>query len=481
MRTSSYIFSIRNDGETVVLSNNGDDKFYNRMIRGKIDGLKVGESDEPLEGALIGLFESDETDFTKDNALMTDTTDKKGKFAFEDVNYGKYIVAEIKAPTGYILTDKRYSVNVDEDGETIEVTVENEKIRGKIDGIKVGESDEPLEGAVSGLFKNGETEFVKDNALMTDTTDKKGKFAFEDVNYGKYIVAEIKAPTGYILTKATYPVEITKNDQTIEITVTNGLIRGNVVIEKYDSETDAKLSGAEFTVYADTNGNGKYDAADDKVYDTLSETSTGIYELKGIAYGNYLIKETKAPEGYYIDDSYYSFAIEKEGETVKITNNQSSDRFYNAKITTTTVTTVTTTTTTTVTTTVTTTSTSESTTTTPETTTVTETTPVETTTVTETTPVETTTVTETTPVETTTVTETTVEITTPSVTTNTVPYITTVPAPSPKTGDVKRVSAVAVSLGLLALAGMMITHHKKSSKDIGDYIELEDDNDSDSE
>ncbi len=492
MDTVYYIFSIRNDGETVVLSNNGDDKFYNRMIRGKIDGLKVGESDEPLEGALIGLFESDETDFTKDNALMTDTTDKKGKFAFEDVNYGKYIVAEIKAPTGYILTDKRYSVNVDEDGETIEVTVENEKIRGKIDGIKVGESDEPLEGAVIGLFKNGETEFVKDNALMTDTTDKKGKFAFAEVEFGKYIVAEIKAPTGYILTKVPYPVEITKNDQTIEITVTNGLIRGNVVIEKYDSETDAKLSGAEFTVYADTNGNGKYDAADDKVYDTLSETSTGIYELKGIAYGNYLIKETKAPEGYYIDDSYYSFAIEKEGETVKITNNQSSDRFYNAKITTTTVTTVTTTTTTTVTTTVTTTSTSESTTTTPETTTVTETTPVETTTVTETTPVETTTVTETTPVETTTVTETTpvetttvtettVEITTPSVTTNTVPYITTVPAPSPKTGDVKRVSAVAVSLGLLALAGMMITHHKKGRKDIGDYIELEDDNDSDSE
>ena len=575
-----YYFEIRNDGETVTVSNDeSTDRFYNDVIRGNVHGLKVDADDRTeLAGALMGLFKSDETDFTEENALKTTKSAKDGSFEFNDIKYGKYIVAEIEAPKGYILTDKTYDVEISVNGVTIEITVPNQiikgnvliakhdedypqallkgakfaiyedtdadgvytkdkdkfvaymeessagiheykglpygdyfaketvapkgykmdtvyyifsirndgetvvlsnngddkfynrMIRGKIDGLKVGESDEPLEGALIGLFESDETDFTKDNALMTDTTDKKGKFAFAEVEFGKYIVAEIKAPTGYILTKATYPVEITKNDQTIEITVTNGLIRGNVLIEKYDSETDAKLSGAEFTVYADTNGNGKYDAADDKVYDTLSETSTGIYELKGIAYGNYLIKETKAPEGYYIDDSYYSFVIEKEGETVKITNNQSSDRFYNAKITTTTVTTVTTTTTTTVTTTVTTTSTSESTTTTPETTTVTETTPVETTTVTETTPV-----------ETTTVTETTVEITTPSVTTNTVPYITTVPAPSPKTGDVKRVSAVAVSLGLLALAGMMITHHKKGRKDIGDYIELEDDNDSDSE
>ena len=60
---------------------------------------------------------------------------------------------------------------------------------------------------------------------------------------------------------------------------------------------DNKLTGATFEVYKDVNGDGKLDDGDELI-GTLTETNTGIYEMKELLYGKYLVRETKAPEGY---------------------------------------------------------------------------------------------------------------------------------------------------------------------------------------
>ena len=332
----TFPVSISKNNEVITV------KISNEKIRGNIEGIKVGKSDEPLAGAVIGLFANGESEFTAENALASVTTEKDGRFIFKDIEYGKYIVAEIESPEGYILTEKTFPVSVSTDNEVITVKISNEKIKGNIEGIKVGESDEPLSGAVIGLFADGESDLTNRNALGTVTTDENGKFVFENVEYGKYIIAEIQPPEGYILTNQIYPVEISQNTQ-ISITIVNVKIKGIVEIEKYDSLTDEKLSGAEFTVFTDTNGNGKFDEGEQ--YGVLEEVETGLYRLENIPYGSYFLKETKSPDGYYIDDNYYNFKIENNGEVVKITNNDSSDKFVNQKITTTTTTTVTTTTT----------------------------------------------------------------------------------------------------------------------------------------
>ena len=336
LTSETFPVSIEENGQVITV------KIHNEKIRGTIEGVKVGKSDEPLAGAVIGLFANGESEFTAENALASVTTEKDGRFIFKDIEYGKYIVAEIESPEGYILTEKTFPVSVSTDNEVITVKISNEKIKGNIEGIKVGESDEPLSGAVIGLFADGESDLTNRNALGTVTTDENGKFVFENVEYGKYIIAEIQPPEGYILTNQIYPVEISQNTQ-ISITIVNVKIKGIVEIEKYDSLTDEKLSGAEFTVFTDTNGNGKFDEGEQ--YGVLEEVETGLYRLENIPYGSYFLKETKSPDGYYIDDNYYNFKIENNGEVVKITNNDSSDKFVNQKITTTTTTTVTTTTT----------------------------------------------------------------------------------------------------------------------------------------
>ena len=91
---------------------------------------------------------------------------------------------------------------------------------------------------------------------------------------------------------------------------------------------DNKLTGAEFSVYCDSNGNKELDA-DDKLLGTLTETGTGVYEMPDLIYGGYFVKETKAPEGFYLDENAYYFEITEHGKTVTV-ENEAGKGFVNA-------------------------------------------------------------------------------------------------------------------------------------------------------
>ena len=59
------------------------------------------------------------------------------------------------------------------------------------------------------------------------------------------------------------------------------------------------------------------------------EVSTGIYEMSELTYGGYLVKETKAPEGFYLDSNAYYFEITEHGKTVTV-ENEAGKGFINA-------------------------------------------------------------------------------------------------------------------------------------------------------
>lgn len=69
----------------------------------------------------------------------------------------------------------------------------------------------------------------------------------------------------------------------------------------------------------DVNGDGKLDDGDELI-GNLEETATGIYEMKELLYGKYLVRETKAPEGFVLDKGVYSVFIEKDETTYKVEN-----------------------------------------------------------------------------------------------------------------------------------------------------------------
>ena len=246
----------------------------------------------------------------------------------EKVPFAKYYVQEIAADEHYILNGEKYLVNFEYQGQEMTTVYvdcgqfKNLLKRGTVKGIKVNEADEPLENALFGLFNADCEEFTADNAVMTSESDSKGKFGFEEVPFGSYIIREIEAPTGYVLSEESYPVTVSEDGEIINIRTVNEKIKGNVTVTKIDEEyPDNRLSGAEFTVYSDE----KCETEIGK----LSETEKGVYLLENLEYGKYFLKETVAPDGFIIDENVYPFSIENDGETIEISNTEVGKGFVN--------------------------------------------------------------------------------------------------------------------------------------------------------
>lgn len=295
----------------------------------------IGKNDE-IKNISFGLYAKEDVVSSSGTVIPADglieiiTLDENGvATANTDLPFGSYYVKEIATDEHYILSDTQYPFTfkyTGQDTETVEIKVndgkpiENKLIYGSVSGKKIDENGEVLGGALIGIFKADETEFTKEHAIMTATSEKDGSFSFAKVPYGKWIVREIKAPEGFVLDDTSYEVNIGENEQVIEVEITDEYIHGNIELTKVDADyPDNKLTGATFEVYKDVNGDGKLNDGDELI-GNLEETATGIYEMKELLYGKYLVKETKAPEGFVLDKGVYSVFIEKDETTYKVEN-----------------------------------------------------------------------------------------------------------------------------------------------------------------
>ena len=295
----------------------------------------IGKNDK-IKNISFGLYAKEDivsssgTVIPADGLIEIITLDENGTAtANTDLPFGSYYIKEIATDEHYILSDTQYPFTFEyagQDTETVEIKVndgkpiENKLIYGSVSGKKIDENGEALGGALIGIFKADETEYTKEHAIMTATSEKDGSFSFAKVPYGKWIVREIEAPEGFVLDDTSYEVNIGENEQVIEVEITDEYIYGNIELTKVDADyPDNKLTGATFDVYKDVNGDGKLDDGDELI-GNLEETATGIYEMKEILYGKYLVQETKAPEGFVLDKGVYAVFIEKDETTYKVEN-----------------------------------------------------------------------------------------------------------------------------------------------------------------
>lgn len=315
LNTQAYQVTIAEHEQVIEIT------LENHYIRSDIKGLKVDEDGEVISGALFGLFPEDTEEFTEENAFMTAESDETGVFLFEQIRYGKWIVKELRPATGFVPNEKLYEVSIAEDGAVIEFTVENEYIRGNIEGLKVDEDGNTVEGAVFGLFREGEKEFTEQNAVMTASSGVDGKFLFENVRYGNWIVKELSCPKQYVLSDEVFEVNISEEGETVTFTAVNNYVTGKVQAVKISSKDHTKLlSGAEFEIYLDANGNGMFEPDIDILIGKLTESEAGFYEMDGLRYNGYFLFESKSPDGYQKDDRYFYFQIGNDRETVIVEN-----------------------------------------------------------------------------------------------------------------------------------------------------------------
>ena len=260
--------------------------------------FNIGNSDEYTR-VRFGLFAAEEIIAADGSVIPADglisevSLDENMTAKFDTaLPFGKYYVKEIATDEHYVLNGEKYLVNFEYMGQDIQtVSIDcgqftNDLKRGKIEGIKVSESDEPLENALFGLFYTDCTEFTEENAIMTAKSDKQGKFEFTEIPYGEYIVCEIEAPTGYILSDESYPVTISEDGEIIEIIAVNKPI--TVEISKQDVYGN-ELAGAEMQL----------ENSDGEVVDKWTSDGTN-HVVTELPAGGYTLKEIAAPDGYVI-------------------------------------------------------------------------------------------------------------------------------------------------------------------------------------
>ena len=339
-------------GQEVEITETAAD-FCNERQKAAVSLDKVLEQDErfgigkngELSAVTFGLFAAEELTAADGSIIPADglleivSMDENGHAVCKtDLPFGSYYLKELSTDGHYILSDEKYPIVFEyagQDTALVEIKanggapIENKLLYGEIRGLKKDEDGIGLAGALIGLFRAGCTEFTTENAILTATSAEDGSFSFVHVPYGNWIVREIEAPTGFVLSEETYPVTVDADGAVIEVELENTRIRGTVQLTKIDRDyPDNKLTGAEFTIYRDSNGNKELDT-DDELVGTLTETSIGVYELSDLLYGGYFVKETKAPEGFYLDGNAYYFEITEDGKTVTV-ENEAGKGFVNA-------------------------------------------------------------------------------------------------------------------------------------------------------
>lgn len=217
------------DVATVQLEVNDGEAIENTLKYGKISGWKVDQDGVKLGGAVIGLFRFDETEFTKETALMVTESDPDGYFEFDKVPVGNWVIREIAAPEAFVLSEETFPVEITEDGQTIEITMENQIIRGTVETTKV-DADFPentLSGAIFEVYAdvdhNGEFDPDIDKLAGEMAESEGGVYQLKDLQYGDYFLYEKEAPEFFQRDEGYYPFSITENGAIVRVETEAGV------------------------------------------------------------------------------------------------------------------------------------------------------------------------------------------------------------------------------------------------------------------
>lgn len=323
-----------------------------------------GNAAYSLEGAQYGVYR-DGGDYVNPDAVIT--TDANGYGKAENLPVGEYWIKELVPPKGYALNPDWSESTVSVPGgqmgvyhakdkaihEPISVIVEktdadqgeqpSEEQLKKLEGARfevkyyavdpaVYDSDPADSGIAPARTWVLETKYDKtyhqvlakleEAYLVSGDAFYKTASGESMLPLGIVTIRECKAPNGYLLNETLYVRKI-QEDGTDQESVTGEQVpvvantpqKIQIEIQKVDSETDkgeaqgaAALKGAEYEV-RDQAGN---------VVETLITDKKGYAKTKELSIGNYTVKETKASNGYLLDEKKYPIKGEAKDEENRV-------------------------------------------------------------------------------------------------------------------------------------------------------------------
>lgn len=294
-------------------------------------------------------------------------TDSQGYLILpKNLEIGHYRIEEVTAPDGYVVNKNYVEITVDSDtayevdgvsGDVIiEVSYEDQPVKGNLIVYKKGEmlsgfendfiyKEQYLSGAEFEVRAaedictpdhqkdadgNRIVLYAKDTLVTTITTGESGKAVAKDLPLGRYYVVETKAPEGFVLNPEPVKVALTYQDQDTPIVEAEAIVGNDrqkisISVEKQDAENGRVLSGAVFGIYnkKDIQANGKVLVKADTLLQEMTSDENGMATCTlDLPFGEYYVKELKAPEGFVSSDEVLEFVAEYQGQETKIVSLQ---------------------------------------------------------------------------------------------------------------------------------------------------------------
>lgn len=277
-----YVVLPDSNGETVVVT------FTDTPIITSEGSIRKVDADDPTKGLAGAVIKIEGVDNEFTGTYITGEGGYLEDVPWDAMPIGSFVATELTPPSGYTTSSDPDKVRQEFywDGKhDVDLIFENDA-KVKVQLLKLDDSDNPIEGAVFNVVKDGQV-------IATEATDATGSIIVPNVTEGMYAFFEVYVPAPYA--KLQQPV-IAHVDQatvdgggTVTVTAVDQMLP-TLTILKRDGQTGEVVPGAVFEVKGIHHG----------YHTDVTTGPDGTAALTGLPVDSYEVTEISVPDPYVV-------------------------------------------------------------------------------------------------------------------------------------------------------------------------------------
>ena len=302
-----------------LLPNRDRDVYFENYKRPTIEIIKENEiTHDPLENVPVQVwYASNDTETGEYNDLGVFYTDEEGRIVLSDPDLslrdGWFRIEELEAPKGFSMTESSKQEAFIAAGEGHTFRIFNRPLSAICVWKYDSETGAAIEGAVFQVrYLSGNTSGTGGTVIGTYRTSVNGSFTVTGCEPGTYIIEELSSDGSHVIDTPPQTVYLSGEEQEVVQVYFGNSPMGSLLIKKVSSADNSPISDVQFFV---TESDGSI-VGDGNGY--FVTDSAGTILIEGIEPGTTLVvKETRAKEGFLLDDTPQTVQI-KAGQTTTI-------------------------------------------------------------------------------------------------------------------------------------------------------------------